>query len=98
MSEQQWACRAVRGEHSVQILTALRAFGKPSINVRGTSCKFLLRILADGEAEAFDVLCPNEQSVRTWLSDMEPHHVEFLVAEGEDADAVSAQIRGRTLH
>ena len=76
----EWECRATRGEHSVTVLTALRAFGITSVAVRGTPCKFLVRILADGDTEHFEVLCPDEKSVRTWLEDMSPHTLEILVS------------------
>ena len=93
----EWECRATRGEHSVQIVTAWRAFGKPSVTVRGTSCRFVLRIRQDGDADAFEVLCPDEKSVRTWLEDMSPHTLEVSVAPNEDVELVTAAIR-RHIH
>jgi hypothetical protein len=99
----EWVRVADRGRVDLHVLTVRRARaegivgevnGEDFVTVRGTRCKFLLSMLADGQSERTLCWSTDEQSVREWIRDMEPHSLQILVADGEDQQAIAAALRG----
>ena len=99
----EWVRVADRGRVDLHVLTVRRARAEgivgevndeDSVIVRGTRCRFLLAMLADGQSERILCWSTDEQSVREWIRDMEPRSLQILVADGEDKEAIAAALRG----
>lgn len=87
-----WLPICTKGCFALDVLTFERAFAEDILLLTG---EYLLRLKPDGDAEPTDMQALTAESVRSFIRDMEPHTLQFLVADGESVDSVRAAIEGK---